>query len=611
MRCTLPTAALGALLLSSACAARAPAPPAAAEATAAPTEGQLARARSRAAAVEGVGDPALQELLAEHWEHSLARWPTEATRLGDHRFDERLSDRSAEAVHRDLAWARLWRARAERIGEGELSEADRLTLDLFVEELEQGLRTEVCRFHEWSLSPRYNVVTELGYLPELHKGEAPLERHRLRARLAELPRVVDQELENLRTGLAAGRTANAASTGLVLEMVRTQLAAPTEEWPGVAGYEEDAAHLAVVRPLVEEQLRPALARYAAFLEEELLPAARGPEAPGLSGLPGGQACYAALVRSYTTLDTTAEERHALGLAELEGIHAEMAEILAEELPGLSLAEAFAEIRSDPARHFLTEDEVEAAAVDALARARAAMPEAFGRLPQADCVVRRVPEYEAAYTTIAYYRPPHADGSKPGEYFVNTAAPETRPRHEAEVLAFHEAIPGHHLQIAIAQELEAVPAFRKHLGMTAFVEGWALYSERLADEQGLYTGPMDRFGMLSFDSWRAARLVVDTGIHHLGWTREEAVAFMLENTPLAPNNIRNEVDRYITWPGQALAYKTGQVELRELRARAEADLGADFVLADFHDVVLGAGAVPLWALRARVEAWIAAGGGAPE
>ncbi|MFN7142884.1 MAG: DUF885 domain-containing protein, partial [Myxococcota bacterium] len=253
--------------------------------------------------------------------------------------------------------------------------------------------------------------------------------------------------------------------------------------------------------------------------------------------------------------------------------------------------------------FATEDEVEAKAASALAAARAAIPAWFGRLPAAECGVRRVPAHEAPYTTIAYYWPA-VPGQEPGYYYVNTHAPETRPRFEAEVLAFHESIPGHHLQIAIAQELPALPAFRRHLGTTAYVEGWALYTERLADEMGLYSGDLDRMGMLSFDSWRAARLVVDTGIHALRWTRAEAVRFFLENTPLAANNVANEVDRYITWPGQALAYKLGQIELRALRRQAEAALGARFSLPGFHDVVLGGGAVTLPVLRRRVEAWVA-------
>jgi uncharacterized protein (DUF885 family) len=225
------------------------------------------------------------------------------------------------------------------------------------------------------------------------------------------------------------------------------------------------------------------------------------------------------------------------------------------------------------------------------------------LPRTDCVMREIPEYEAPYSTIAYYRQPHYDGTKPGEYFVNTYRPESRPRYELEALTWHESIPGHHLQIALAQELGALPAFRRLDGSTAFVEGWALYTESLADEMGLYSSDLDRLGRISYDAWRACRLVVDTGIHALGWTRAQAEAYMREHTALTPINISNEVDRYIGWPGQALAYKVGQLEIQRLRRDAEARLGTRFDLPAFHAIVLGAGAVTLPVLADRVTAWI--------
>ena len=252
--------------------------------------------------------------------------------------------------------------------------------------------------------------------------------------------------------------------------------------------------------------------------------------------------------------------------------------------------------------FETSEQVQEAAVVALQRAKEAMADWFGVRPQAECVVVPIPDYEAPYSTIAYYS--QASPTKPGEYYINVYAPETRPRFEAEVLAWHEAIPGHHLQIAIARELESLPSFRRYMESTPFVEGWALYTERLADEMGLYSADLDRIGMLSFDLWRASRLVVDTGIHAKGWSREEAIQFMMENTVLAPNNIDNEVDRYISWPGQALGYKLGQLEFWRLRHRAEDQLGEDFDIREFHDLVLSGGALPLGILEERVEAWIA-------
>ncbi|HYN64928.1 MAG TPA: DUF885 domain-containing protein, partial [Candidatus Limnocylindrales bacterium] len=224
---------------------------------------------------------------------------------------------------------------------------------------------------------------------------------------------------------------------------------------------------------------------------------------------------------------------------------------------------------------------------------------FGRLPQAQCEVTRMERHEEQHSTIAYYREPPQDGSRPGRYYINTYAPETRPRYEAEALAFHEAVPGHHLQVAIGQELAHLPAFRRHSETTAFVEGWGLYAERLANEMGMYSGDLDRLGMLSFDAWRACRLVVDTGMHALGWSRDAAIRFMIDHSALAPNNIANEVDRYIGWPGQALAYKIGQLAILRLRAETEARLGPAFDIRSFHDAVLGHGPLPLSTLAESV------------
>jgi uncharacterized protein (DUF885 family) len=292
------------------------------------------------------------------------------------------------------------------------------------------------------------------------------------------------------------------------------------------------------------------------------------------------------------------------MEETERIDGEFAE-LGDRLLGTSdRHEVIGRLRSDPALHFATSAEVFDVAEASLARANAAIPDWFGRLPAAPCVVVEMGAHEALHSTIAYYRQPAADGSRPGSYYINTSLPETRPRYEAETLAFHEAVPGHHLQIAIAQELEGLPAFRRLAGTTAFVEGWGLYSERLSAEMGLLSRDLDRFGILSFDAWRASRLVVDTGLHAMGWTRDEAVAFMVDHTALAENNIVNEVDRYLALPGQALAYKLGQLELLRLRDLARSRLGPAFDIRAFHDVVLGQGAPGLRTLAGVVEEWIA-------
>ncbi|MDQ3127587.1 MAG: DUF885 domain-containing protein, partial [Chloroflexota bacterium] len=358
-----------------------------------------------------------------------------------------------------------------------------------------------------------------------------------------------------------------------------------------------------VETAVVEGFRPAIERYRAFLVNELGPVARGDEQPGLGALPGGDESYGRLVRAHTTLGLTPREIHGIGLEETERIDGEFRELGERALGSATLADVLARLRSDPALHFGAPAEVFAVAEESLARANAEIGGWFGRLPRTPCVVVAMAEHEAKHSTIAYYRQPAADGSRPGTYFINTSEPATRPRYEAEVLAFHEAVPGHHLQIAIAQELEGLPAFRRLAGPTAFVEGWGLYSERLSEEMGLLSGEMDRFGILSFDAWRACRLVVDTGLHALGWSRDAAIRFMVEHTALAENNIANEVDRYLAMPGQALAYKLGQREILALRDQTRAGLGAGFDIRAFHDVVLGQGAVGLATLRDGVEAWI--------
>jgi uncharacterized protein (DUF885 family) len=351
---------------------------------------------------------------------------------------------------------------------------------------------------------------------------------------------------------------------------------------------------------------PAFARYRAFVAEEVLPAARSDDRPGLAHVPGGTEAYARLARAHTSLDLAPEAIHAIGLEEVERIDAELGELAGRVLGSASVAEARRRLRGDPSLHFGTPEEVAEVARRSLERANAAIGGWFGVLPKAPCEVVEMPTHEAEHSTIAYYREPAPDGSRPGRYFVNTSRPETRPRYEAEALAFHESVPGHHLQIAIAQEIEGLPAFRRLGGSTAYVEGWGLYTERLGDEMGLYSGDLDRIGILSFDGWRACRLVVDTGMHALGWTRQAAIDFLVEHSALAPNNVANEVDRYISIPGQALAYKLGQLELLRLRASARERLGARFDIRAFHDAVLTEGGLPLPALRQVIEDWAAAG-----
>lgn len=597
------------LWLVSGCSGSSPAPtetPAVAPTSpAAPATSDLERALTDAAA--GVRDASLAALLRDHWAFVLEEDPVHATQLGVHAYDDRLGSVDDEAIARRREARRRFLARAEALKE--LGVDDAITRDLFIEELRGDLAAEVCEFHLWTVSPRSNPVTSWNYLPEIHKltdvasGDALVSRYRA------IAGVIDDGTDHLKAGASRGLFANAESTKRVIAMVDEQLRKPVAEWPLSSPAiprdwpEPDRDRIeAALRDAVEGGVKPALERYAEVLKV-ILPRARGPEQSGLTALPMGKACYAAQIRHFTTLDLDAEAIHAIGQEQIAKTDAELADLGQKALGASTLAETLAKLRADSSLYFDTPEEVEGAAKATLAEAKATMGEFFGRLPDADCVVRRVPDYEAPYTTIAYYRPPHADGSKPGEYFVNVLNPETRPRYQARVLAVHEAIPGHHLQIAISKELAAVPAFRKHGGFTAFVEGWGLYSERLGEEMGLYPTDLDRIGVASFDAWRGGRLVVDTGLHAMGWSRDRAKRYLQEHTALAETNIDNEVDRYINWPGQALAYKLGQLKIRALRERAEQRLGAGFQLADFHDVVLSAGAVTLPVLEGRVEAWL--------
>jgi len=468
------------------------------------------------------------------------------------------------------------------------------------EELEAELRLEVCWTEQWSVSTRDNPYFELADVVQLHKVRSDEDARTLRARLAAGERLVSETIDNLRAGVAAGRVAAAEPVRRTIAQLDAELARSDEDW-ALATPARDVPGIAEAALA----LRPAIARYRDYLAEEILPRARTGAAEGIGALPDGEAAYAACIRFHLGLDRTPQELHALGLAEIARIDRALAELGARVLGAPDLAATIERLRTDRDLYFADAPTLLAAAQSALDRANAAVPRWFGRLPRTECVIAVIPPHEAPYTTIAYYQPPHADGSKPGEYFVNTFRPEVRPRFELEALSWHEAVPGHHLQIAIAQELGELPAFRKHGGSTAYVEGWALYTERLADEMGLYSGDLDRLGMLSYDAWRASRLVVDTGLHAFGWTRERAEQFMLEHTALTAENVSNEVDRYVASPGQALAYKVGQLEMLALRAEAEAALGDRFDVRGFHDVVLCDGAVTLAVLRANVEAWVRA------
>lgn len=556
----------------------------------------------------------LAKLCDDYWQGYLEAHPTSATALGDRRFDDRLEDHTPQGVAKERLRLETVLGRARAVREEGLSASDRLTLAALILEIESQLDEIACGFQDWVVDPLGGPQVELLSLVDYTRIETVADGRNFVKRCRAMGPYLDEHVVNLGRGINQGRVASRDAVRKVIEeleaiaaepLERSALLRPLEDprpgWPE----KEREAFRADLTAAVKDLVKPALARYQYFLSSRLLPVARPPEKAGLSFIPGGRECYLKRIRTQTSLERTPEEMHQLGLEQVARFRAELAALGGRALGTTDIPEIQRRLRGDTAMHFRTAEEVEAKAREALARARAKVPEWFGVRPQADCEVKVMGMHEAPNSTVAYYRQPAIDGSRPGTYMINTYKPETRPRYEAEALAFHESIPGHHLQIAIAQELKGVPEFRKHQGVTAYVEGWALYTERLADEMGLYSSDVDRIGMLSYDAWRACRLVVDTGMHALGWSRQQAIDYMVANSVLAENNIVNEVDRYLTWPGQALAYKAGQIEILALRDEARKRLGDRFDIKRFHDVVLENGAVALPVLRRQVEAWIVA------
>lgn len=538
---------------------------------------------------------ALDRLADEYWDAWLERHPVYATAIGDRRFDDRLPDDSAEGRAR---WsATLGDVKRRLAG---TSDGDAVTRAALSEMLTADRALLEADLASFNVDPMDGIQVEILNIPSYQPVRDAAEATALLARWNAIPASLDQAGANLRRGAAEGRIGVSMLCSKVINQLDELLGQPDAEWPLMKPAEQRPEIRDALVTAIGERTRPAFERYRSVIADELAPRARPDTSPGLVHLAGGAEAYAGLARAHTSLDLRPEDVHELGLNEIARIDDEFVEMGSRLLKTDGLAHTLKALREDPALHFASAKEIVDVAEASLGRANAAVGDWVGRLPRAECEVVAMPAHEEKHSTIAYYREPAADGSRPGQYVINTHAPNTRPRYEAETLAFHESVPGHHLQIAIAQELDQLPAFRRFWGSTAFIEGWGLYTERLSDEMGLLSGEQDRFGVLSFDAWRASRLVVDTGIHAFGWTRQAAIDFMTAHTALGENNVANEVDRYIANPGQALAYKIGQLELLRLRTETSERQRARFDIRRFHDTVLGEGAIPLPALRLVVE-----------
>ena len=558
----------------------------------------------------------LLTLADRFWQGRLAADPVFATTIGERGHDHLLRDASPAGRERERAELVDTLDAAAAIPADGLGPEDRLTLAALLADARTALDALESGLETWEIDPMFGPQVFFFNIQSFQPAGSPEEGRATVERWRAMGPFFDTHVANLRNELRAGRVAVREPVERVIGQLENLLGQPDGEWALLNPLKaerpdwpeaERAAFRDGLTAAVRESIRPAMARYLDVLRGEVLPAARPPERAGIVHLDGGLEIYRRMIRVYTSLDLSPEELHQTGLGEVERINSEMLDLGARVTGGSTLPEIFDALLTDRSLYFDTPDDVLRKAQDAVTRAKAAVGGWFGRLPRAGCEVLPTPEHEARDGPLGYYREPAADGSRPGRYYVNTSDPETRARYSAEALAYHEAIPGHHLQLAISQELTHLPAFRRYSDQTAYIEGWALYTERLSDEMGLYSSDVDRLGILSFDAWRACRLVVDTGMHALGWSRQQAIDFVRDNAPVPENNILNEVDRYITWPGQALAYKTGQLEILRLRARARADLGERFDIRAFHDAVLGSGPLGLTALRDLVDAHIRAAG----
>jgi uncharacterized protein (DUF885 family) len=562
------------------------------------------------AATHHPADAALDALLAEDWRDFHRRHPESASYQGDRSGDDRWDDPSMAAAHDEASHQRSVLARMSRLDRGKLSDAGKTTYDLYAQQLRDGIRGVELRAYLFALNQRGGVQSDVAIVDSLPFASLR-DYEAWAARVDAWPHKVDATIAVLREAIAQ----RMLWPRIVMERVPAQIDrlltvpadhpffAPFKRIPPNVPADAGARLRERVLASIGRGVLPALRRLRAFFVDLYLPAA--PVEVGLARVPGGEALYAYWTHLNTTTTLAPRAIHELGLREVARIRAEMERVAPRTGYAGSLPDIFRAMREDPKNYHAGADALLAAY---RALAKRIDPELLrffhlATLPRAPYGVIPIPAAVAPDATTAYYQPGALDGSRAGMYCVNLYRPEQRPIYEMPVLTLHEAVPGHHLQFSFAAELGALPDFRRAAYYVAYAEGWGLYAESLGDEMGLYDDPKAKLGALSYEMWRAVRLVVDTGMHAFGWTRDRAIAYFLDNAAKTKLDVTNEIDRYITDPGQALAYKIGQLKILELRDRARRRLGPRFDLRDFHAVVLGAGSLPLDLLEARVGAWL--------
>jgi uncharacterized protein (DUF885 family) len=561
----------------------------------------------------------LIKLFDQSWQEDLADDPIAATSLGDARYNDKWPDMTQVAIdaRQKKNYARL--QALTKINREKLEKADQVNYDLFQREIKQNIGAYQFKPYMFDLGPMQGPQL-LSQVAEFAPFKTVKDYDNWVARLNTSGVFVDQWIALFTQGVTEHLTQPRIVVNKVLEQLKGQLVTDPEASPFYAPFknmpagipETDKARLQAAGKLaVQNVALPAMQRFDKFLREVYLPGSR--DTVGIYDIPGGDQYYRNRMALYTSIDNADAARiHNIGLDEVKRIRAEMEKTLEninfvgnDKDPRSELDQFLSFMRADPRFYYKTSDELLAAYTKAARGIEPQLPKLFGRLPKNSFDIRPIPAESAPTTTTAYYQLGSLDGSRKGAYYVNLYKPETRPIWEVEVLTAHESVPGHHLQISLAQEMTGVPEFRRNATYTAYVEGWALYSEQLGTDLGLYKDEFSKMGQLNYDMWRAVRLVVDTGMHSFKWTRDQAIYYFLQNTSKNRLDIENEVDRYIAWPGQALAYKLGQLKIQALRAEAEKALGDRFDIRAFHDQILGSGALPLSLLETETRAWIAA------
>jgi uncharacterized protein (DUF885 family) len=549
---------------------------------------------------------AVNELASRFWEGILELDPLQATILGDDRYDDRLPDLGPDGRAAEAALSRTVIAEAEAIDRGGLETEQVITRDVVLLVARNGLELLDAKQYQVAVDHIWGLQTLPVMIAQYQDASTPERLEKLLARYRAYPRMIEQQIGRLREGLADGRTSAAVPVRRAIEQMDRILATPAAESPAVqiARVADDAGREQIANATAEIVL-PAIQRYRDFLADAYEAHAR--PMPGISGTPDGDAAYHLAIRTQTSVAASPEEVHAFGLEDLDQIEAEK-DAIARRLGHADRFALDAALADDPANRTSDPDVIIRMAREQTERAYAAAPRYFGRLPKADCVVKAVEAYRERESPPAFYMQPTMDGSRQGQYYLNTFQPHERLLHKIAAITFHEATPGHHFQIGIEMELDHLNVFRRfgsRLAGVAYTEGWGLYAERLADEMGLYANEQERVGMLETQAFRASRLVVDSGIHAMGWDRERAIRFMHERGALPMVDAEIEVDRYTIWPGQALAYKVGQREIARARDEVSGRMGERFDVRAFHDQVLAHGSLPLATLRREMSGWVEA------